>query len=67
VHYLDAWSYSAFFNLLQNPAVAVPAGRTADGLPIGVQVVANPWEEHVALGVASAIERGIGGYVAPPI
>jgi amidase len=67
VHYLDAWSYTAFFNLLQNPAVAVPAGRSAEGLPIGVQVVTNPWEEHVALAAAAAIERALGGYVAPAI
>jgi amidase len=67
VHYLDAWSYTAFFNLLQNPAVAVPAGRSAEGLPIGVQVVANPWEENVALAAAAAIERALGGYVAPAI
>ena len=67
VHYLDAWSYTAWFNLLQNPAIAVPAGRSAEGLPIGVQVVARPWEEHMALGVAGAIERALGGYVAPTL
>jgi Asp-tRNA(Asn)/Glu-tRNA(Gln) amidotransferase A subunit family amidase len=66
VHYLDAWSYTAWFNLLQNPAIAVPAGRTAEGLPIGVQVVARPWEEHVALGVAAVIERALGGYARHP-
>jgi Asp-tRNA(Asn)/Glu-tRNA(Gln) amidotransferase A subunit family amidase len=67
VHYLDAWSYTAWFNLLQNPAVSVPAGRTADGLPVGVQVVARHWEEHVALGVARMIERALGGFTPPPV
>jgi Asp-tRNA(Asn)/Glu-tRNA(Gln) amidotransferase A subunit family amidase len=67
VHYLDAWSYTAWFNLLQNPAVSVPAGRTADGLPVGVQVVARHWEEHVALGVARMIERALGGFTPPPL
>jgi Asp-tRNA(Asn)/Glu-tRNA(Gln) amidotransferase A subunit family amidase len=67
VHYLDAWSYTAWFNLLQNPAVSVPAGQTADGLPVGVQVVARHWEEHVALGVARMIERALGGFTPPPI
>lgn len=67
VRYLDAWSYSAWFNLLQNPAVAVPAGRTAEGLPVGVQVVARHWEEHAALAVARVIERAVGGYQPPPI
>jgi Asp-tRNA(Asn)/Glu-tRNA(Gln) amidotransferase A subunit family amidase len=67
VKYLDAWSYAAWFNLLQNPAVAVPAGMTSDGLPVGVQVVARHWEEHVALAVARVIERALGGYRPPPI
>ena len=66
VHYLDAWSYTAWFNLLQNPAISVPAGRSDDGLPIGVQVVARPWEEHVALAVARVIERELGGFAPPP-
>jgi amidase len=67
VEYLDAWSYSAWFNLLQNPAVAVTAGSTADGLPVGVQVVARHWEERTALGVARTIERRIGGWRPPPL
>jgi Asp-tRNA(Asn)/Glu-tRNA(Gln) amidotransferase A subunit family amidase len=67
VEYLDAWSYSAWFNLLQNPAVSVTAGRTADGLPVGVQVVARHWEERTALDVARVIERTIGGYRPPPL
>jgi Asp-tRNA(Asn)/Glu-tRNA(Gln) amidotransferase A subunit family amidase len=67
VDYLDAWSYAAWFNLLQNPAVSVPAGLTPDGLPVGVQVVARHWEEMTALGVAREIERALGGYVAPGV
>jgi Asp-tRNA(Asn)/Glu-tRNA(Gln) amidotransferase A subunit family amidase len=66
VHYLDAWSYTAWFNLLQNPAVSVPAGLTASGLPVGVQVVAPPWEEHLALAVARVVERNTGGFRPPP-
>jgi Asp-tRNA(Asn)/Glu-tRNA(Gln) amidotransferase A subunit family amidase len=65
VHYLDAWSYAAWFNLLQNPAVSVPAGLTPEGLPVGVQVVARHWEELTALRVAREIETALGGYVAP--
>jgi Asp-tRNA(Asn)/Glu-tRNA(Gln) amidotransferase A subunit family amidase len=67
VHYLDAWSYAAWFNLLQNPAVAVPAGLTAGGLPVGVQVVARPWDELTALDLAQAIETALGGYMPPPL
>jgi Asp-tRNA(Asn)/Glu-tRNA(Gln) amidotransferase A subunit family amidase len=67
VRYLDAWSYSAWFNLLQNPAVSVPAGLAANGMPVGVQVVARPWHEMTALAVAQVIERALGGFVAPPL
>ncbi len=66
VHYLDAWRYAAWFNLLQNPGVSVPVAVSADGLPIGVQVVARPWEELTALAIARVIERSRGQWVAPP-
>ena len=67
VGYLDAWRYSAWFNLLQNPAVAVTAGATGDGRPVGVQVVGRHWEERTALAVARMIEQSIGGFRPPPL
>jgi amidase len=66
VHYLDAWSYTEFFNLLGNPAAVVPVGRSPEGLPLGVQVVGRPWEEQVVLAVAAEIERECGGFCKPP-
>jgi len=41
--------------------VAVPAGRTANGLPIGVQVVGRPFEERAVLSAAAIIEAALGG------
>ena len=38
-----------------------------EGLPIGVQVVAHPWREDVALGVAQHIETVSGGWHPPPL
>jgi Asp-tRNA(Asn)/Glu-tRNA(Gln) amidotransferase A subunit family amidase len=67
VNYLDAWSYSEWFNLLGMPGVVVPAGQSEDGLPIGVQVVAKPWEEELALEVAAVIESARGPWRRPPI
>ena len=46
--------------------VVVRAGSSAEGLPIGVQVVARPWREDVALAVARHIEEALGGWRAPP-
>ena len=56
VEYLDAMSYTQWFNVLGNPAVVVPIGESPEGLPIGVQVVAKPWQESVAFHAAEVIE-----------
>jgi Asp-tRNA(Asn)/Glu-tRNA(Gln) amidotransferase A subunit family amidase len=67
VEYLDAWTYTEWFNLLGNPAAVIPVTQSADGLPIGVQIVGRPWQEEQVLLVAAAIEREIGRGKAPPI
>jgi Asp-tRNA(Asn)/Glu-tRNA(Gln) amidotransferase A subunit family amidase len=66
VKYLDAWSYTEWFNLLGTPAVAVPVGQTAQGLPIGVQISAAPWQEELVLSVAAELERVRGDFPHPP-
>jgi Asp-tRNA(Asn)/Glu-tRNA(Gln) amidotransferase A subunit family amidase len=67
VEYLDAWSYTEFFNLLGNPAAVVPVGHSSGGLPIGVQIIGRPWEEEEVLSVASALEAVCGAARIPPI
>ena len=48
------------------PATAFPLGRTADGLPIGAQIV-GPWlEDRTTLALARLIEREFGGFTPPP-
>lgn len=39
------------------PAISVPAGHSKDGLPIGLQMVARPWEEGNLLSMAYAFEQ----------
>jgi Asp-tRNA(Asn)/Glu-tRNA(Gln) amidotransferase A subunit family amidase len=39
------------------PAAAVPVG-SEDGLPVGVQVIANPWREDVVLAASHRLETG---------
>ena len=67
VDYLDAWSYTEWFNLLGNPAAVVPVSHSPEGLPIGVQIVGRPWEEEQVLSVAAALERECGAWKIPPI
>jgi len=49
--------------------VALQVEQGSAGLPVGVQVVARPWKEHVALAAMAAIEnaaRGRAGYPSLP-
>lgn len=55
------------YNLTGWPAVVVRSGTSPEGLPIGVQVVARPWREDVALAVAQYIETALGGWQCPPL
>lgn len=66
VEYLDAVRHTQWFNALAAPAAVVPAGRSPEGLPIGVQVVARPFEDEVALGVAAIVDAAFG-YRPPPL
>jgi Asp-tRNA(Asn)/Glu-tRNA(Gln) amidotransferase A subunit family amidase len=66
VSYLDAWSYTAWFNLTGNPAVSVPIPGVAER-PHGVQLVGRPWAEASILGIASRLEKSLGTHPAPPV
>lgn len=59
VTYMDAMAYTQWFNLLGNPAVVMPIAQSADGLPIGVQIVGQSHGEELVLAVARAIEQAI--------
>jgi amidase len=39
------------------PATSVPVGTDPEGLPIGVQVIANVWRDHTAIAVAKAAHQ----------
>lgn len=66
VSYFDAMRYTQWFNLLGGPAAVVPVSRSAQGLPIGVQIAGRPYEDELVLAVAAALERDFG-YQPPPL
>jgi Asp-tRNA(Asn)/Glu-tRNA(Gln) amidotransferase A subunit family amidase len=66
VRYLDAWSYCEWFNLLGMPGGVVPMTKSLEGLPIGVQIVARPWEEELVLAILQVIEEARGSWRKPP-
>ena len=48
------------------PATAVPAGLSAGGLPVGVQLIGPRGGDGRTLAVAQALEEELGGFQAPP-
>jgi amidase len=48
------------------PATAMPIGASAEGLPIGMQIIGHFLEDRTTLAFAELAEREFGGFVAPP-
>lgn len=61
------FSHLMAHNLTGWPAVVVRCGTSKEGLPVGVQVVARPWEDATALAVAGHLEAALGGWRPPPL
>jgi amidase len=59
---IDPTSFTTAHNLTGWPAATVRCGTSADGLPIGLQLVANPWRDDLALAAAAALEAALGGW-----
>ncbi len=55
--------YMLPYSLTGYPVVVVRCGDDG-GMPIGVQIVARPWQDHVALAAAMRIEDALGGWQA---
>ena len=66
VDYLDAVRQTQWFNVLGAPAAVVPVGSSPEGLPIGVQIVARPFQDETALGIAAVVDAAFG-YHPPPM
>jgi len=63
----DLYTYTAPFNLTGYPVVVIRAGTSPEGLPIGVQLIARPWREDVALAAAQHLEDVLGGWQPPTL
>jgi aspartyl-tRNA(Asn)/glutamyl-tRNA(Gln) amidotransferase subunit A len=48
------------FNVTGQPALAMPAGFTKDGLPLSLQLVGHPFQEAMVYRIAAAYERATG-------
>ena len=54
------------FNLTGFPAISVPCGFTAEGLPVGLQLASRPWEEATLLRAAFAYEQATEWHTKRP-
>ena len=62
-----AFSYTQAYTLTGWPGAVVRGGTAPEGVPIGVQIVAHPWREDVALAVVQYLEGMLGGWQRPPL
>ena len=54
------FSYLTAFNTTGWPSIVIRGGTSAEGLPIGIQIVAPPWREDICLSVAKFLEHELG-------
>ena len=61
------YPFAGTWNVLGNPAASVPAFLDGDGLPIAVQLVGRPNDEHTIVSLAAQIEAERPWSERPPI
>jgi len=59
-------SFTGPFNLANTPALSVPCGFSAAGMPMGLQIVGRPFAEEMVLKVAHAYEQNTGWHDRRP-
>jgi aspartyl-tRNA(Asn)/glutamyl-tRNA(Gln) amidotransferase subunit A len=63
----DVISRTTFiFNVTGLPALSIPAGLNGDGVPVGIQVIARPFDEATCLRVGHAFQQLTDYHVAVP-
>lgn len=64
--YFDLMHWASLATFAHLPSTVAPVRRSADGLPVGVQIIGGYLEDRTTLGVAAMLEDLLGGFVAPP-
>lgn len=58
--------HTSIFNLTGHPVVVIPLGLSAEGLPIGVQVIGKLWQDMEILDIAAKLSAVLGPSPVPP-
>lgn len=61
------FSYLNIYNLTGWPVLTVRCGSNPEGLPIGIQIVAKPWHDNIALMIGQKLETLLGGWQKPTL
>ena len=59
--------YTVIANLTGLPAISFPCGKDENGLPIGAQLIAGAFNEHLLLDMAYTYETDVGGFAKPEL
>jgi aspartyl-tRNA(Asn)/glutamyl-tRNA(Gln) amidotransferase subunit A len=59
--------FTAPFNITGQPALALPTGLSAEGMPLSMQIIGKPFDEATVIRAAAAYEAARGDLPAPPL
>jgi amidase len=65
--YFDQLVWGGIATAPGHPSTAMPVSRSAQGLPIGVQLIGPLFEDHTPIRLAELLDREFGGFTPPPI
>jgi Asp-tRNA(Asn)/Glu-tRNA(Gln) amidotransferase A subunit family amidase len=65
-NYRDTMRYCQWLNLAGFPGLSLPFGKSPEGLPVNIQLIARPYEEEFLLTVAETLEQARGPWQKPP-
>jgi amidase len=63
--YFDQLVWAGLATMPGLPATAIPAGRSPEGLPVGVQLIGPMFEDRTTMRLAELLEQQIGGFQPP--
>ena len=59
--------FTALASISGLPALSIPAGTDAAGMPVAVQLVGAEGNELGLIDLARRLEKHLGGFIPPPI